>query len=296
MNFSEKIIDGKKIASDVNHETAMEVAAITKDFGARPGLAVVLVGDNPASKVYVSSKVKRCAELGIYSEKIVLPKETSQTELLQVIAKLNTNPLIHGILVQSPVPKHIDEQAVVNAINPDKDVDCFHARNVGRLLLGDFSGFLPCTPWGVMQLLKRSEIPTAGKHAVIIGRSNIVGKPMMALLSAKGADATVTLCHSRTQDIASFTRTADLIVAAVGKPEFLRGNMVKDGAVIIDVGINRVEAPDTEKGYRLVGDVAFDEVAPKASRITPVPGGVGPMTIAMLMKNTVRAFHLALKH
>ena len=296
MNFSEKIIDGKKIAADVNHETAMEVAAITKDFGARPGLAVVLVGDNPASKVYVSSKVKRCAELGIYSEKIVLPKETSQAELLQVIAKLNVNPLIHGILVQSPVPKHIDEQAVVNAINPDKDVDCFHARNVGRLLLGDFSGFLPCTPWGVMQLLKRSEIPTAGKHAVIIGRSNIVGKPMMALLSAKGADATVTLCHSRTPDIAAFTRTADLIVAAVGKPEFLRGNMVKDGAVIIDVGINRVEAPDTEKGYRLVGDVAFDEVAPKASRITPVPGGVGPMTIAMLMKNTVRAFHLALKH
>ena len=296
MNFSEKIIDGKKIAADVNHETAMEVAAITKDFGARPGLAVVLVGDDPASKVYVSSKVKRCAELGIYSEKIVLPKETSQAELLQVIAKLNVNPLIHGILVQSPVPKHIDEQAVVNAINPDKDVDCFHARNVGRLLLGDFSGFLPCTPWGVMQLLKRSEIPTAGKHAVIIGRSNIVGKPMMALLSAKGADATVTLCHSRTPDIAAFTRTADLIVAAVGKPEFLRGNMVKDGAVIIDVGINRVDAPDTEKGYRLVGDVAFDEVAPKASRITPVPGGVGPMTIAMLMKNTVRAFHLALKH
>ncbi|MBQ6598230.1 MAG: bifunctional methylenetetrahydrofolate dehydrogenase/methenyltetrahydrofolate cyclohydrolase FolD [Lentisphaeria bacterium] len=296
MNFSEKIIDGKKIAADVNHETAMEVAAITKDFGARPGLAVVLVGDNPASKVYVSSKVKRCAELGIYSEKIVLPKETSQAELLQVIEKLNVNPLIHGILVQSPVPKHIDEQAVVNAINPDKDVDCFHARNVGRLLLGDFSGFLPCTPWGVMQLLKRSEIPTAGKHAVIIGRSNIVGKPMMALLSAKGADATVTLCHSRTPDIAVFTRNADLIVAAVGKPEFLRGNMVKDGAVIIDVGINHVEAPDTEKGYRLVGDVAFDEVAPKASRITPVPGGVGPMTIAMLMKNTVRAFHLALKH
>ena len=296
MNFSEKIIDGKKIAADVNHETAMEVAAITKDFGARPGLAVVLVGDNPASKVYVSSKVKRCAELGIYSEKIVLPKETSQAELLQVIEKLNTNPLIHGILVQSPVPKHIDEQAVVNAINPDKDVDCFHARNVGRLLLGDFSGFLPCTPWGVMQLLKRSEISTAGKHAVIIGRSNIVGKPMMALLSAKGADATVTLCHSRTPDIAAFTRNADLIVAAVGKPEFLRGNMVKDGAVIIDVGINRVEAPGTEKGYRLVGDVAFDEVAPKASRITPVPGGVGPMTIAMLMKNTVRAFHLVLKH
>jgi len=296
MDFSNKIIDGKKIADDVNRETAMEVAAITKDFGARPGLAVVLVGDNPASKVYVASKVKRCGELGIYSEKIVLPKETTQEELLRVIAKLNANPLIHGILVQSPVPPQIDEQAVVNAINPDKDVDCFHARNVGRLLLGDFSGFLPCTPWGVMQLLKRSDIPTAGKHAVIIGRSNIVGKPMMALLSAKGADATVTLCHSRTPDIAAFTRTADLIVAAVGKPEFLRGDMVKDGVVVIDVGINRVEAPGTEKGYQLVGDAAFDEIAPKASHITPVPGGVGPMTIAMLMKNTVRAFHLALKH
>lgn len=296
MDFSKKLIDGKKIAADVNRETAMEVTAITKDFGARPGLAVVLVGDNPASKVYVASKVKRCEELGIYSEKIVLPAETTQDELLRIIGKLNVNPLIHGILVQSPVPPQIDEQAVVNAINPDKDVDCFHARNVGRLLLGDFSGFLPCTPWGVMQLLKRSDIATAGRHAVIIGRSNIVGKPMMALLSAKGADATVTLCHSRTPDIAAYTRTADLIVAAVGKPEFLRGDMVKEGAVVIDVGINRVEAPGTEKGYRLVGDVAFDEVAVKASRITPVPGGVGPMTIAMLMKNTVRAFHLALKN
>ena len=296
MDFSEKIIDGKKIAADVNRETAMEVAAISKEFGSRPGLAVVLVGDDPASKVYVSSKVKRCEELGIYSEKIVLPRETRQEELLRVIARLNADPKIHGILVQSPVPRQIDEQAVVNAIDPDKDVDCFHARNVGRLLLGDFSGFLPCTPWGVMQLLKRSGIATAGKHAVVLGRSNIVGKPMMALLSAKGADATVTMCHSRTPDIASFTRTADLIVAAVGKPEFLRGDMVKEGAVIIDVGINRVDAPDLEKGYRLVGDVAYDEVAPKASRITPVPGGVGPMTIAMLMKNTVRAFQLAMKN
>ena len=296
MDFSVKIIDGKKIAADVNRETAMEVAAISKEFGTRPGLAVVLVGDDPASKVYVSSKVKRCEELGIYSKKIVLPRETRQEELLKVIAGLNADPQIHGILVQSPVPPQIDEQAVVNAIDPDKDVDCFHARNVGRLLLGDFSGFLPCTPWGVMQLLKRSGIATAGKHAVVLGRSNIVGKPMMALLSAKGADATVTLCHSRTPDIASFTRTADLIVAAVGKPEFLRGNMVKEGAVIIDVGINRVEAPTMEKGYRLVGDVAFEEVAPKASRITPVPGGVGPMTIAMLMKNAVRAFQLAMKN
>lgn len=295
MNFSEKIIDGKKIADQVNRETAAEVASITKNFGSCPGLAVVLVGNDPASKVYVSSKIKKCRELGIHSEKIELPAETSQEELLQVIARLNSNPIIHGILVQSPVPRHIDEQAVVNAIRPDKDVDCFHVQNVGRMLLGDFSGFLPCTPWGIMQLLERSGIKTAGKHAVVLGRSNIVGKPMTALLSAKGADATVTLCHSRTPDVATFTRSADLIVAAVGKPEFLRGSMVKDDVVVIDVGINRVEAPGTEKGYKLVGDVAFDEVAQKASRITPVPGGVGPMTIAMLMKNTVRAFHAALK-
>lgn len=296
MDFSEKIIDGKKIAAEVNRETAAEVAAITQNYDARPGLAVVLVGDNPASKVYVSNKVKRCQELGIYSEKILLPFETTQEELLNVIAKLNENSVIHGILVQSPVPPHIDERTIVNAIRPDKDVDCFHAQNVGRLLLGDFSGFLPCTPWGIMQLLERSGINPAGKHAVILGRSNIVGKPMMAMLSAKGADATVTLCHSRTPDLAAFTRSADLIIAAIGKPEFLRGNMVREGAVVIDVGINRVEAPETEKGYKLVGDVAFDEVAPKAARITPVPGGVGPMTIAMLMKNTVRAFHAAFKH
>lgn len=295
MDFSEKIIDGKAIADQVNRETAAETAALTRQFGVRPGLAVVLVGDNPASKVYVSSKVKRCQELGIYSEKIVLPARTTQEELLQVIARLNGDPAIHGILVQSPVPGHINEQAVVDAICPDKDVDCFHARNVGRLLLGDLSGFLPCTPWGVMQLLERSGISPSGKHAVVLGRSNIVGKPMMALLSAKGADATVTLCHSRTPDIAAFTRSADLIVAAIGKPEFLRGDMVKEGVVVIDVGINRVEAPGTEKGYRLVGDAAFEEIAPKAARITPVPGGVGPMTIAMLMKNTLRAFQLAFK-
>ena len=293
MDWAEKIIDGKKIAADVNRETAAEVAAITRKFGTRPGLAVVLVGDDPASQVYVSSKVRRCQELGIYSEKILLPFATTQQELLSVIDKLNGNSAIHGILVQSPVPPHIDERAIVNAIRPDKDVDCFHAQNVGRLLLGDLSGFLPCTPWGIMQLLERSGISTAGKHAVILGRSNIVGKPMMALLSAKGADATVTLCHSKTPDLAAFTRSADLIVSAIGKPGFLRGDMVRDQAVVIDVGINRVDAPETEKKYKIVGDVAFDEVAPKAAKITPVPGGVGPMTIAMLMKNTIRAFYAA---
>ncbi|MBO7147066.1 MAG: bifunctional methylenetetrahydrofolate dehydrogenase/methenyltetrahydrofolate cyclohydrolase FolD [Lentisphaeria bacterium] len=285
-----KNIDGKAISEAVNKETAAEVEALKQKTGKVPGLAVVLVGDNPASKVYVGSKVRKCGELGIYSEKIILPADASQDELLDVIKRLNNDPAIHGILVQSPVPKQIDEAAVVDAIDPDKDVDCFHARNVGRMMLGDFSGFLPCTPWGVMQLLERSGIETKGKHAVILGRSNIVGKPMTALLSAKGADATVTVCHSRTQDIASYTRSADIIVAAIGKPEFLRGDMVKEGAVIIDVGINRVEDPSSEKGYKLVGDVAYDEVAPKASRITPVPGGVGPMTIAMLMKNTLRAF------
>ena len=289
------LIDGKAVAEALNRETAAEVAAIAKQYGAVPGLAVILVGDNPASQVYVSSKVRKCAELGIFSEKIVLPKETTQQELLAVIGKLNHNPSIHGILVQSPPPPQINEEEIVKAISPDKDVDCFHPQNVGRMLLGDMTGFLPCTPWGVMQLLERSGVETAGKNAVILGRSNIVGKPMMALLSAKGADATVTMCHSRTKDLAEYTRRADIIVAAIGKPEFLRGDMVKEGVVVIDVGINRVSDPASPKGYKLVGDAAFDEIAPKAAKITPVPGGVGPMTIAMLMKNTLRAFHASLK-
>lgn len=291
------LIDGKAIAEDVNRETAAEVASITKNYGSRPGLAVVLVGDDPSSQVYVASKVRKCQELGIASEKIVLPAATTQAELLRVIHRLNEIPTVHGILVQSPVPKQIDEGAIVEAIRPEKDVDCFHPQNVGKMLLGDFSGLLPCTPWGVMQLLERSGISPSGKHAVILGRSHLVGKPMMAMLCAKGknADATVTLCHSKTPDIRQFTKMADIIIAAIGKPEFLRGDMVKDGVVVIDVGINRVDAPDTEKGYKLVGDVAFDEVVKKASRITPVPGGVGPMTVAMLMKNTVRAFYAAFK-
>lgn len=292
---SSNLIDGKAIAAAVNRETALKVADIGKQYGAVPGLAVILVGDNPASQVYVNTKVRKCAELGICSEKIVLPKETTQTELLEVIDRLNRKPTIHGILVQSPPPPQIDETEVVNAISPDKDVDCFHPRNVGKMLLGDMTGFLPCTPHGVLELLRRSGIETAGKNAVVLGRSNIVGKPMMALLSAKGVDATVTMCHSRTKNLADFTKKADIIVAAIGKAEFLRGDMVKKGVVVIDVGINRVEAPDAPKGYRLVGDVAFDEVAPKASKITPVPGGVGPMTIAMLMRNTVLAFENSFK-
>ena len=289
------LIDGKAIAEEVNRETAAEVAGITKNYGSRPGLAVILVGEDPASQVYVGSKVRKCQELGIASEKVVLPASTTQAELIRVIQRLNEMPAVHGILVQSPVPKQIDENAIVKAIRPEKDVDCFHPQNVGKLLLGDLGGLLPCTPWGVMELLSRSGISPAGKHAVILGRSQLVGKPMMAMLSTKGknADATVTLGHSRTPDIRQFTRTADIIVAAIGKPEFLRGDMVKEGVVVIDVGINRVEDSGAEKGYRLVGDVAFDEVVKKASRITPVPGGVGPMTVAMLMKNTVRAFYAA---
>lgn len=291
-----KNIDGKQISEAVNRETAAEVNELIEKQGVRPGLAVVLVGDNPASQVYVGSKVKKCQELGIHSEKIVLPKETTEEELLKVINTLNNDPAIHGILVQSPPPPHIDEAKIVEAISPRKDVDCFHPENVGRMFLGDQSGFLPCTPWGVMVLLERSGISPAGKHAVVIGRSNIVGKPMMALLTAKGshADATLTVCHSRTKNIEHYTRQADIIVAAIGKPEFLKADMVKEGAVVIDVGINRVKDEKAKNGYKLVGDVAFDEVAKKASYITPVPGGVGPMTIAMLMKNTVRACRMTL--
>lgn len=294
--FMSKIIDGKAISAQINKENAEETARIKEKYGTVPGLAVVLVGNDPASQVYVSSKVKKCAELGFYSEKIVLPENATQQEVLDVVNSLNNNPAIHGILVQSPPPPQIDEQAIINAIDPAKDVDCFHPVNVGKLLLGDLSGMLPCTPWGVIQLLDRSGISPAGKHAVVLGRSNIVGKPMAALLMAKGknGDATVTVCHSRTKNLAEITRSADIIIAAIGKPEFLKGDMVKEGAVVIDVGINRIADASAPKGMRLVGDVAFDEVAEKASGITPVPGGVGPMTIAMLMNNTIRAFKAAM--
>lgn len=291
-----KIIDGKAIADAVNAGTRAEVDSIVAKHGVRPGLAVVLVGDNPASQVYVGMKVRKCQELGIHSERIILEKTASEVELLDLIATLNARPDIHGILVQSPPPPHIDEAKVVEAISPRKDVDCFHPENVGRMLLGDTTGFLPCTPWGVMVLLERSGVSPAGKHAVVIGRSNIVGKPMAALLMQKGADAdaTVTVCHSKTKDIASLTRQADILIAAMGRPEFIKAPMVRDGAVVIDVGMNRIADPSSPKGGRLVGDVAFEEVSAKASLITPVPGGVGPMTIAMLMKNTLKACKLSL--
>ncbi len=285
------IIDGKKISALVNEETAVAVAQLKDENNLTPGLAVVLVGEDPASKVYVNMKAKKCNELGIFSDKRVLDVDSTQDELIALIEELNSDPKINGILVQSPPPPQIDEAVVVAAINPQKDVDCFHSENVGKMLLGDDQGFLPCTPHGVMVLLERSGVDPSGKHVVVLGRSNIVGKPMMSLLvqKAQGANATVTVCHSRTKNIEKFTQDADIIIAAIGKPEFLTGDMVKEGCVVVDVGINRVEDASAPRGYKLVGDVAFDEVAKKASLITPVPGGVGPMTIAMLMHNTVKA-------
>ncbi len=285
------IIDGKLISLKVNEQTALSVANLARVHNLQPGLAVVLIGEDPASKVYVNAKAKKCAELGIYSEKHVLDKNAPQQEVLDLIKKLNDNPKISGILVQSPPPPQIDEKGIVAAIKPEKDVDCFHSENVGKMLLGDTDGFYPCTPHGIMVLLKESGIDATGKHAVIVGRSNIVGKPMMSLLvqKAEGANATVTVCHSRTQNIAEYIKQGDIVIAAIGKPEFIKANMIKKGATVIDVGINRVEDATAKRGYRLVGDVAFDEVAKVAGKITPVPGGVGPMTIAMLMHNAVKA-------
>ena len=266
-----------------------------KARGVTPGLAVVLVGDDPASRAYVRSKDKKCRDLGLHSVKLELPDNTSQEELLAVVARLNDDPAIHGILVQSPPPKHIDEASIVRAISPSKDVDGFHPVNVAKLALEDPSGFVPCTPLGCQRLLIEAGIETKGAHAVVVGRSMIVGKPMALLLMAKGAggDATVTVAHSRTRDLAEITRQADIVIAAIGRPNFIRAEHVKEGAVVIDVGINRVDDPTRERGYKLVGDVAFGEVAPKCRAITPVPGGVGPMTIAMLMANTVKACRLA---
>ncbi|WP_035611944.1 bifunctional methylenetetrahydrofolate dehydrogenase/methenyltetrahydrofolate cyclohydrolase FolD [Haloferula sp. BvORR071] len=282
------VIDGKAVAAAVLEECRAETAEL-KAKGITPGLAVVLVGDDPASHVYVSSKVKTCGELGLHSRKIVLPAATTQEELLAVVRELNADPAIHGILVQSPPPKHINEEEVVRALDPRKDVDGFHPENVAKLALEDPTGFVPCTPAGCMRLLAAAGVKTAGAEAVVIGRSMIVGKPMALLLMAKGSDATVTVAHSRSKDLPGICRRADIIVAAVGRPEMVKADWVKEGAVVIDVGINRVDDPSSKKGYRLVGDVAYDEVAPKCSAITPVPGGVGPMTIALLIKNTLQA-------
>lgn len=282
------LIDGKKVASQVREGLLAEIEEL-KAQGHTPGLAVVLVGNDPASQVYVGSKVKACAELGLYSQKWELPADTTQEELVKLIHQLNADDRIHGILVQSPPPHHIDEEAVILNIDPRKDVDGFHPANVAKLVLEDEEGFVPCTPLGCMELLKAYGIETAGKHAVVIGRSMIVGKPMANLLVAKKANATVTIAHSRTKDLPGLCRTADIIVAAVGRAEMVKADYVKEGAVVLDVGINRIADETRPRGYRIVGDVDFEDVKDKCSYITPVPGGVGPMTIAMLMANTVKA-------
>ena len=282
-----KIISGPEVAGQIYDELRVRIEKL-KSESVMPGLAVILVGDDPASQVYVRNKGRKCEELGMRSETIVLPAETSEEELLSRIDALNKDPAIHGFLVQLPLPKHIDEDKVIQAIDSNKDVDGFHPVNVGNMLIGK-PGFLPATPAGVQQMLVRSGIETAGKHVVVVGRSNIVGKPMASLMVQRGADATVTVVHSRTKDLASITRQADILIVAIGKARFITADMVKDGAVVIDVGTNRIEDPTHPKGSRLVGDVDFDEVSKKASAITPVPGGVGPMTICMLMANTVKA-------
>jgi methylenetetrahydrofolate dehydrogenase (NADP+)/methenyltetrahydrofolate cyclohydrolase len=285
-----QLIRGAEVAEKVLTECKRDIADLAAQ-GRKPGLAVVLVGDDPASRAYVRSKDKKCRELGLHSEKHELPESTTQAELLTLIGALNADPAIHGILVQSPPPPHINESEIVLAIDPRKDVDGFHPVNVAKLALEDHTGFVPCTPLGCQRLLLDAGIETSGANVVVLGRSMIVGKPMALLLMAKGrgGDATVTVAHSRTKNLAEVTRRADIIIAAIGRPGFVKADMVREGAVVIDVGINRVEAPGTEKGYKIVGDVAFDEVASRCRAITPVPGGVGPMTIAMLMANTIKA-------
>lgn len=285
-----QILDGKAIAQDVRNEIAEKTKELKAGRGLEPGLAVLLIGDNPASHVYVRSKAKACEELGFYSVVLEKPASISEKEVLEQIQAWNADPRIHGILVQLPLPAHIDEQRVLLTVHPAKDVDGFHPENVGRLVAG-LPCYAPCTPAGVMEILKRSHIETKGKHAVVVGRSNIVGKPMANLLYQKAANANaiVTICHTAAPDIAYYTRQADILVAAVGVPEALHGDNLKDGVVVIDVGINRIDDPAAPKGTRLVGDVHFESASEKASAITPVPGGVGPMTIAMLMLNTYRS-------
>ncbi len=284
-----QIIDGKQVAADMRDQLKAKVAEL-KDKGIVPGLAVVLVGDDPASRSYVTAKEKACDNIGIYSEDIRLPDQTSQDELMALIDKLNKNDKINGILVQLPLPKHLDENEVLLAIDPSKDVDGFHPVNVGKMMLGQ-KAFLPCTPHGVIQLLLKSNVKIEGAEAVIVGRSNIVGKPLANMLIQKSptGNATVTVCHTRTKNLADHTRKADILIAAAGAPNMITADMVKAGAVVIDVGVNRVDDPTKKRGYRLTGDVDFEAVKEKASLITPVPGGVGPMTITMLLYNTVES-------
>lgn len=285
-----ELIDGVAIARRIRDEVACDVQRLAQ-HGVVPGLTVVLVGDDPASAVYVRSKGRATEEAGMHSVTIRLPADTTQADLLAHVDALNADPSVHGILVQMPLPKQIDADVIVRRIRPDKDVDGFHPVNVGKNLIGERDGFVPCTPAGVQELLVRSGVETRGAECVIVGRSNIVGKPMMALMvqNAAGANATVTVCHSATRDLAAHTRRADILIVAAGRPRMVTGDMIRPGAVVIDVGINRVTDASTKSGYRLVGDVDFDSAREVASLITPVPGGVGPMTIALLLRNTVRA-------
>ena len=285
--MSAVIIDGKQIAADVRADVAKKVSEL-KEKGIVPCLAVILVGQNPASVSYVTGKRKALAEVGMADRSIEIPETTSEEELLKLIAQLNADASVHGILVQLPLPKHINEDKVIMAIDPSKDVDGFHPVSVGNMMIGR-PGFLPCTPHGIIVLLKKMGIETAGKHAVVIGRSNIVGKPVSILLARKDVNCTVTMCHTGTKNMAEITRQADILVVASGHPHTLTGDMVKDGAVIIDVGVNRIPDDTKKSGFRLIGDCDFDDLVEKASYITPVPGGVGPMTIAMLMQNTLQS-------
>lgn len=283
-----KILDGKKTSEDIKNEIALEVQKIKENGGKVPHLAAILVGSNGASLTYVSNKVSSCEKIGFESSLIALPETVTEEELLQEIKKLNENPDIDGFIVQLPLPKHINEQKVLLAIDPDKDVDGFHPTNFGRMAL-ELEAFIPATPFGILELIRRYNIPTEGKNVVVIGRSDIVGKPMSILLSQKEWNATVTLTHSRTKNLSEYTQKADIVIVALGKPYFLKADMIKEGATIIDVGITRINDENSKKGYKIAGDVDYENVKDKAGFITPVPGGVGPMTIAMLMKNTLLA-------
>ena len=288
--MSASILDGKQLAADMRADIATQVAKLKKEAGVTPGLGVILIGVDPASTSYVTAKEKACDEAGMYSQDVRVPATTTQEEALTLVRRMNADPRIHGILVQLPLPKHIDESAVINAIAPEKDVDGFTPVNVGRMMIGE-SCYLPCTPHGIIQMLLRAGVQTSGKHAVVVGRSNIVGKPVAHLLmrKAEGGNATVTVCHTGTRDLASFTRQADILVVAAGRPSTVTGDMIKPGAVVIDVGVNRIADATKKNGFRLAGDVDFDSAKEVASLITPVPGGVGPMTITMLLYNTLEA-------
>lgn len=290
-----QIIDGKQIADTIRADLRAEIDRLKAQHAVTPGLAVVLVGENPASQAYVRMKNKACHAIGVYSEQHDLAADTPETELLRLVEQLNHDPRIHGILVQLPLPGQIDEHRIINAISPDKDVDGFHPVNIGKLLIGQ-PGFKPCTPYGVQQMLLAADVPIEGANVVIVGRSNIVGKPLAAILMQKaaGANATVTVAHSRTRNLAEVTRRADILIAAIGVPEFVTADMVGEQAVVIDVGVNRVDDAAKKRGYRLVGDVNFDDVSRKCTAISPVPGGVGPMTITMLLSNTVQSAQAAI--